>query len=215
MGLIFVGVLAGILIGYGLLAPSLARFDVCPPQGCLSNSFLSSSVADQPAAPKAAALKQSPAVMKVAHASVAKPKKEVTAKAKKQAAAKPNKQAAAKPVKPVVLAKNVHTPSKTETPAPDRPAETSDAVLSKAKISIAAKLEDPASAEFGDMKRSIRKNMFGRPVDTICGHVRGKNTSGEDTGERPFLYLVKEDDAYVVDGKENSAAAIAYRNICN
>jgi hypothetical protein len=26
---------------------------------------------------------------------------------------------------------------------------------------------------------------------------------------------VKENDAYVVDGKANSAAAIAYRNICN
>ena len=35
------------------------------------------------------------------------------------------------------------------------------------------------------------------------------------TGDRPFLYLVKEDDAYVVAGKADSAAAIAYRNICN
>ncbi|MBI5263573.1 MAG: hypothetical protein HY852_17330 [Bradyrhizobium sp.] len=76
-------------------------------------------------------------------------------------------------------------------------------------------MEDPASAEFGDMKRAIRRNTLGRPVDTICGRVRGRNASGEDTGERPFLYLVKEDDAYVVDGKPESAAAIAYRNICN
>ena len=52
-------------------------------------------------------------------------------------------------------------------------------------------------------------------MDTICGHVKGKNASGGETGERPFLYLVKEDDAYVVDGKAGSAAAIAYRNICN
>jgi hypothetical protein len=87
--------------------------------------------------------------------------------------------------------------------------------LDKAKISVAAKMDDPASAEFGDMKRAIRKNMWGRPVDTICGHVRGKNASGSDTGDRPFLYLVKEDDAYVVAGKADSAAAIAYRNICN
>ena len=47
------------------------------------------------------------------------------------------------------------------------------------------------------------------------GHVRGRNVSGGNTGERPFLYLVKEDDAYVVDGKPDSPAAIAYRNICN
>jgi hypothetical protein len=88
-------------------------------------------------------------------------------------------------------------------------------VLNKAKTSVAARMEDPASAEFSDMKRAIRKNTFGRPVDTICGHVRGKDASGGDTGDRPFLYLVKEDDAYVADGKTGSAAAIAYRNICN
>ncbi|OKO76064.1 hypothetical protein AC629_33325 [Bradyrhizobium sp. NAS80.1] len=86
--------------------------------------------------------------------------------------------------------------------------------MDKAKLSIAAKMEDPASAEFSDMKRAIRLNTFGRAVDTICGHVKGKNASGEVTGERPFLYLVKDDDAYVVDGKPDSAAAIAYRNIC-
>ena len=32
----------------------------------------------------------------------------------------------------------------------------------------------------------------------------------------PFLYLVKEDTAYVVvDGNPNSVAAVAYRTICN
>jgi hypothetical protein len=65
------------------------------------------------------------------------------------------------------------------------------------------------------MKRAIRKNMLGKSVDTICGRVKGKKVSGEDTGDRPFLYLVKEDDAYVVDGPANSATASAYRNICS
>ena len=32
--------------------------------------------------------------------------------------------------------------------------------------------------------------------------------------ERAFLYLVKDDEAYVVDGNAESAAATAYRNIC-
>ncbi|MBR0693737.1 hypothetical protein JQ553_10965 [Bradyrhizobium lablabi] len=86
--------------------------------------------------------------------------------------------------------------------------------MNKAKAAIAAKLEDPASAEFSDMKRAMRKNVFGRPVDTICGRVRGRTASGEDTEQRPFLYLVKEDDSYLVDGKTTSAT-IAYRNICN
>ena len=107
------------------------------------------------------------------------------------------------------------TESKAEAPASARPVETSDPVIIKAKTTIAAKLEDPASAEFGEMKRAIRKNTLGKSVDTICGRVKGKNASGEDTGARPFLYLVTEDEAYVVDGPANSAAASAYRNICS
>ena len=105
--------------------------------------------------------------------------------------------------------------ARVEAPASGRPAETSDPVIIKAKTTIAAKLEDPASAEFGEMKRAIRKNTLGKPVDTICGRVKGKKTSGEDAGDRPFLYLVTEDEAYVVDGPANSAAASAYRNICS
>jgi hypothetical protein len=105
--------------------------------------------------------------------------------------------------------------AKVEAPASGRPAETPDPVIIKAKATIAAKLEVPASAEFSEVKRAIRKNTFGKPVDTICGHVKGKKVSGEDTEDRPFLYLVKEDDAYVVDGPAGSAAASAYRNICS
>jgi hypothetical protein len=116
---------------------------------------------------------------------------------------------AAKAAKPAVIE------AKVEAPAPAPPAETSDPVIIKAKTTIAAKLEDPASAEFSEMKRAIRKNTFGKPVDTICGHVKGKKASGEDTEDRPFLYLVKEDDAYVVNGPPGSAAASAYRNICS
>jgi hypothetical protein len=105
--------------------------------------------------------------------------------------------------------------AKAEPPPSDQPAETSDQVLAKAKITIAARLENPTSAEFGDMKRAMRKNTFGQSVDTICGRVKAKTGTGEDIGDRPFLYLVKDDEAYVVDGAPSSAAATAYRNICN
>jgi hypothetical protein len=105
--------------------------------------------------------------------------------------------------------------AKVEPPAPGQPAATPDPVIIKAKTTIAAKLENPASAEFGEMNRAIRKNTLGQSVDTICGRVKGKKVSGEDAGDRPFLYLVKDDDAYVVDGPAGSAAATAYRNICN
>jgi len=112
-------------------------------------------------------------------------------------------------------AKSTTAAAKVEPPASGQSAEPSDPVITRAKTAIAAKLEVPASAEFGEMKRAFRKNTFGKSVDTICGRVKGKKASGEDTGDRPFLYLITEDDAFVVDGPPGSAAASAYRNICN
>jgi hypothetical protein len=99
--------------------------------------------------------------------------------------------------------------------AAERPSRRSDPVVEKAKATVAAKMEEPSSAVFDDMTRAMRKNALGDSVDTICGHVRGKKPSGEDTGERPFLYVVKEDAAYVVaDSGPASVEAVAYRTIC-
>jgi hypothetical protein len=191
VGLLFIGMLAGILIGYGLLAPSQASLQECSPQGCFDNIAVS-----PPMPPKSTAIAKNPAA----------------AQAKSVTAAKSGKRlAAAKSGRTTDRIKNTHPPASVS----DRIDDASDPILNKAKISIAAKMENPASAEFSDMKRAIRKNMIGKPVDTICGHVKGKNASGGDVEDRPFLYLVKEDDAFVVDRKINSAAAIAYRNICN
>jgi hypothetical protein len=112
-------------------------------------------------------------------------------------------------------AKSTSAAAKVEPQASGHSPEPSDPVITSAKVAIAAKLEVPASAEFGEMKRAFRKNTLGKSVDTICGRVKGKKASGEDTGDRSFLYLIAEDDAYVVDGPPGSAAASAYRNICN
>jgi hypothetical protein len=127
--------------------------------------------------------------------------------------------------------------AKTEGPASDQPAETSgpvpkkepttiagrtedpasdqlpETVLKKAKITVAAKMEDPASVEFVDMKRAV--NKIGQTFEIICGHViKGKKKSGEAVGESPFLYLVKEDEAFIVGSNPDSMAAIAYRAHC-
>ena len=96
-----------------------------------------------------------------------------------------------------------------------QPADAIDLVIDRAKIAVAVKSENPASASFSEMNRSTRKNTLGQSVDTICGHVKSKKASGEDIGDRPFLYLVKDDEAYVADGSPTSAASTAYRNICN
>ena len=208
MGLLLIGVVAGILIGFGL-APSQASLQDCASQGCLERA-----AASQPMAQKSMAVKPYPATAGAKSATATKSRKPSSAKSGsvKSGSAKSG---STKSGGRTDLVQTAHTPARTDASTTYRSAESSDPVLNKAKISVAAKMEDPASAEFGDMKRAIRKNTLGRPTDTICGHVRGKNASGTDTGERPFLYLVKEDDAYVVAGKADSAAAIAYRNICN
>lgn len=111
--------------------------------------------------------------------------------------------------KPATSAVNMETPEWVQR------LQASDPVIAKAKTAVAAKLENPASATFAEMYRSMRKNTMGQSVDTICGHVKGKKASGEDIGDRPFLYLVKAEEAYVADGSPNSEASTAYRNICN
>jgi hypothetical protein len=163
----------------------------------------------EPAAAKveSAANKVEPAAAKVESAA-----NKVEPAAKVESAANKVEPAAAK----VESAANKIEPAaaKVELPASGRPAETSDQVIARAKTTIAAKLDDPRSAEFGEMKRAMRTNTLGKSVDTICGYVKGKKASGESTGDRPFLYLVKDDEAYVVDGPATSIAATAYRNIC-
>jgi hypothetical protein len=161
------------------------------------------TAASRPIEPKPASLKANSATTRV-KSTIAKTEKPSSADTGDRAVHLDTKKA-----KPTTIA------AKIEPPASGQPAATSDPVMIKAKTTIAAKLEDPASAEFGEMNRAIRKNTLGQSVDTICGRVKGKKASGEDTGDRPFLYLVKDDDAYVVDGAAGSAAATAYRNICN
>ena len=204
MGLLVAGLVAGVLVGFAWLAPSQGHWQSCMFQwrGCFDDV-----ATNRPPEPlRATVSSDSSKAPPKAHAEPHKAAK----------AAKPSKQVSAKSRKRVAHVKEAVPPAKIVVSAHShRPEEASDLVLNKAKAAIAAKLENPASAEFSDVDRALRKNTFGRPIDTVCGHVRGKTASGGDTGERPFLYLVKEDDAYVVDGKPNSAAAIAYRNICN
>lgn len=201
MRTLFIGVLAATLVGCSCPLPSLTSMDACADPngfGCVNGMAASRSIEPTPAS-----LKTNSATSRVKSTNAAKTEEPSTAPVRDAP------RLAAKKTKPTVIE------AKVEAPASGRPPDTSDPVISKAKTTIAAKMEDPASAEFGEMKRAIRKNTLGKSVDTICGRVKGKKVSGEDTGDRAFLYLVKEDDAYVVDGPANSAAASAYRNICS
>jgi hypothetical protein len=91
--------------------------------------------------------------------------------------------------------------------------DEADPVTEKAKATIAAMMENPASAEFGKTKRAV-KNLLGEPLETICGYVKGKNASGGETGEMPFLYIVQHNEAYLVDGTSPLAETV-YGVLCN
>jgi hypothetical protein len=91
--------------------------------------------------------------------------------------------------------------------------DKADPVTQKAKASIAAMMENPASAEFSKLKRAV-KNLLHESVDTICGYVKGKNASGGDTGEMPFLYIIPDDEAYLVNGRSFVAESV-HGVLCN
>jgi len=96
---------------------------------------------------------------------------------------------------------------------PTQPNANADPITEKAKARIAAMMENPASAEFSRLERAV-KMLLTNSYDTICGYVKGKTASGEDTGEMPFLYIIDDGPgrAYLVDGK--SSAGEVYRAIC-
>jgi hypothetical protein len=100
--------------------------------------------------------------------------------------------------------------TKMDVPASAQPSGVSDPILSKATSAVAAKMDDPASIEFEDMKWAVRKDTFGKPIDTICGHVRGKKASVKKGRET----VVGENKAFIDDGNPDSLGAIAYRAIC-
>jgi hypothetical protein len=237
MRTLFVCALAATVVGCSCYAPPLASIDTCTVAGasglaCLDRSSLSQAIEPEPTAshvglpaPKArskiAARTEKPSSAHARH------KTDLAMTTTKSAAPTVNVEPGATKIEPapnklepaaakVEPAANKVEPAaaKVEPPASARPAETSDQVIARAKTTIAAKLDDPRSAEFGEMKRAMRTNASGKSVDTICGYVKGKKASGESTGDRPFLYLVKDDEAYVVDGPATSITATAYRNIC-
>jgi hypothetical protein len=198
MRMLLIGVLAATLVGCSCLLPPQASMEACADasaSGCLNGMAISRSIEPASAKTNSATTKISAIATKTEQPSIVHVRD--------------------RPQPAETKAKSTTIEAKVEAPASGRPAETSDPVIIKAKTTIAAKLEDPAAAEFGEMKRAMRKNTLGKSVDTICGRVKRKKASGEDTGDWPFLYLVTEDEAYVVNGSANSAAASAYRNICS
>jgi len=221
MRALLIGPLFITLIGCSCPIPRQAMLDGCTTSGCFERTAVVRPIELTPAPLKTNSVttKVKPATKPNSTTAKAKPAirpNSTTAKAKLTPATTTARPRSAELGKQISITEEKTKPPTATMPVVpvSQPSETSDSVLKKAKTTIAAKMENPASAEFNDMNRAIRKNTFGQPIDTICGRVKGKKASGEDTGERPFLYLVKENEAYVVDGGPNSVAATAYRTIC-
>ena len=96
---------------------------------------------------------------------------------------------------------------KPEAPQTSQFDDQSDPAIKKAKATITAKMGNPASVEFVEIKRASNANALGNSSDFVCGFVREKNG-----GPRPFLYLVPKDQVYI--GGYNIATS-AYRHICS
>ena len=112
----------------------------------------------------------------------------------------------------VVISAKPNIVTKMEAPQSSQPDDKFDPVITKVMTTIAETmgLENTASVELSKVKRA-KKNALGKSIDTICGYVRLKNTSGAGTGGKAFLYLVQEDEAYI-DGY--NLATSLYRNLC-
>jgi len=92
-------------------------------------------------------------------------------------------------------------------------AAEADPVTEKAKAAIAALMENPATAQFSKMSRAFR-NLSSESLDTICGYVKGKDASGRDTGDMPFLYIIDNGEPFLVDGS-SSVIETVYRSLCD
>src|SRR5262245_27686202 len=160
MKTLLIGALIATLIGCCRIPPQ-ATLERCTSRGCVQNAAAHHKVKVTPVA-----IRSGPVAANAKPATVAavptSPSNEPADPAG-SAEAKANPAVSAAPAVPVT----------------NQPAETSDDVLKKAKTRTAATLVNPLFAEFGDMKRAVRKDMSGQPVDSICGHVKEKKASGE------------------------------------
>ena len=193
MRLLFIGALLATLIGC-CRTPPQALLERCTSKGCIHRTAANPRVELKPVS-----FRPGPAT--------ANAKSTTTAKAPEPASAQPTDHTGL-----IEKSANSAINSTPEARPPDRLAETSDTVLKNAKTTIAAKMDNPGSVEFREMKRAERKDAVGKSIDSICGYVRGKTASGEETGDKPFLYLVQENEAYIGD---YSIATSPHHNICN
>jgi hypothetical protein len=100
----------------------------------------------------------------------------------------------------------------TATLSPADQSKGADPITEKAKAAISALLEEPASAEFYDLKRA-KKKLPHRTVDTVCGYVKATDGPGGEPRRMPFLFTVDDGEAYLVNGTSHVAQTV-YNHLC-
>lgn len=209
MRILLIGILSALLIGCSCPSYTHTTLKACTSKGCLHRTAAVTPIEVKPAtfkpSPAAATGKLSSVATNATSSSPRDSSRENKTSSSTLSPESPASPQSAEDEKTIIATKMDDS---------GQPSEISDPVLQKAKTTVAAKMEAPASAKFEDMKRAMRSDTFGQSIDTICGHVKGKTASGETTEKRPFLYVVKDDVAFVDYGNPGSVAANAYRAIC-
>jgi len=83
--------------------------------------------------------------------------------------------------------------------------------IADARAAVAAKLKDPASARFENIRAQRRPNAKGEIWDVVCGNVAAKNSFGGYASPAPFAYIVPTRTAFIADGAAPEAGFVIER----
>lgn len=94
-------------------------------------------------------------------------------------------------------------------PPPETAGLSDSAAIAMARAAVIAALKDPASAQFGPMRRASTADPLGRKFDVVCGTVNARNSFGGLTGQKPFAYNLGLRSLSMWEGGENDRLAIS------
>ena len=91
--------------------------------------------------------------------------------------------------------------------------------LEDAKAAVTAKLKDPESARFSDL-RLVARGTADNPGDWVCGHVNAKNSLGGYSGKKEFRYHTQTKMVSIGAGADISddlldGIAAAHSTVCD
>lgn len=86
--------------------------------------------------------------------------------------------------------------------------------IAEAEKAVAAKLNDPASAQFQNTFVGTINRKFSGPQEGVCGEINGKNGFGGYVGFRRFVAQVGGEEIHIDPQYEGSGAMKAAEELC-